>query len=106
MSKTEKLQEFHKMWTWLYKHPAHDPQYYVAHVAKPDTPWVNNCPLAITTGEDCVECLMMWDNGAGNLCHDTSSPMTKWRTSDMDDPDNRMWYAGKMVEMSKKALGL
>jgi hypothetical protein len=39
--KIEALDDMRKMWMWLYKHPAHDKQYYVSYVANLDRPWGN-----------------------------------------------------------------
>jgi len=104
MKKTDALQEFTKMWTWLYRHPAHDKQYYVKHVAKPDTAWRNDCPLCDLTEDECSECLTLWDNGKGSLCSDPESPLSKWRNTQLEDPHFRVWYAGKIADIASKAL--
>lgn len=99
------LEEFKKMWTWLYKHPAHDTKYYVSHVAKPQTPWKNDCPLcALSASGECGECKTLWDEGHGSLCADPESPLSKWKKTQLQDPDFRTWYAGKIVEIVGKSL--
>lgn len=101
----EALMEFKKMWTWLYQHPAHDKRYYVKHVVKADPAWKNDCPLCeLSTGDGCKECLLLWDNGEGSLCSDPGSPLSKWRNTHLNDPNYRTWYAGKIVDITQKAL--
>lgn len=98
------LQEFKKMWTWLYRHPAHDKKYYVKNVAKADPRWKNDCPLCQISGEDdCKECLLLWDNGEGSLCSDPASPLSKWQKTHRNDPNFRTWYAGQIVDITQKA---
>ncbi len=104
MPKTEAIQEFKKMWTWLYRHPAHDKHYYVKHVAKAEPPWKNDCPLCDLSEGECTECLQLWDNGKGSLCDDPESPLNKWRQTHMGDPNFRTWYAGKVADLVDKAL--
>jgi hypothetical protein len=99
------LEEFKKMWTWLYKHPAHDSKYYVSHVAKPQPAWKNDCPLcALSKSGECGECKTLWDEGHGSLCSDPESPLSKWKKTQLQDPDFRTWYAGKIVEIAGKSL--
>lgn len=102
MVRSEALDEFKKMWIWLYKHPAHDKSYYVKHVAKPDPAWKKDCPLCALSEGECQECLALWNQGNGTLCEDQESPLNKWRQTDLGDPDFRTWYAGKIVELTKK----
>ena len=98
------LEEFKKMWTWLYKHPAHDNKYYVSHVAKPQPAWKNDCPLCALSDGECGECKSLWDEGRGSLCSDPDSPLSKWKKTQLQDPDFRTWYAGKIVEITTKSL--
>lgn len=105
MAKTDALEEFKKMWTWLYRHPAHDKRYYVKHVVKADPAWKNDCPLCeISEGDQCTECQILWDEGKGSLCTDPDSPLSKWKQTHLNDPNFRTWYAGKLVDITKKAL--
>lgn len=106
MERKEALNEFRKMWIWLYKHPAQDNKYYVNYVAKPIPPWKNNCPLCALSakGEKCHECKSMWDSGHGSLCTDPDSPLVKWRNSSVEEPDNRTWYAGRIVQLTGSAF--
>jgi len=99
------LQEFKKMWTWLYKHPAHDGKYYVQHVAKANPAWRNECPLCALAKEgECQECKSLWDTGHGSLCSDPESPLRQWRKTAASDPDLRTWYAGKLIDIAGRAL--
>lgn len=98
------LQEFKKMWTWLYQHPAHDKKYYVKHVAKADPAWKNDCPLCALSDDDCTECLLLWDKGEGSLCSDPASPLSKWQKTHLNDPNFRTWYAGQIVDITQKAM--
>jgi hypothetical protein len=105
MERKNALQEFRKMWIWLYKHPAQDNKYYTSYVAKPKPSWRNDCPLCALSAEgECRECRSMWDTGHGSLCTDPDSPLVKWRKTSVDDPDNRTWYAGRLVEIAGLAL--
>jgi hypothetical protein len=105
MERTKALQEFKKMWTWLYKHPAHDGKYYVQHVAKPQPAWRNECPLCALAKEgECQECKALWNSAAGSLCSDPASPLRQWRKTETADPDLRSWYAGKLVGLAGQAL--
>lgn len=104
MERNDALKEFKKMWTWLYKHPAHDNKYYVRHVIKPETAWKNDCPLCALSDGECKECGKLWDEGRGSLCSDPESPLSKWRKTHRNDPNYRTWYAGKIVDIADKAL--
>ena len=104
MVRTDALNEFKKMWTWLYSHPAHGQKYYVKHVAKADPAWKNDCPLCELSDGECKECLTIWDNGNGSLCADPESPLQKWGRTDLGDPHFRSWYAGKIATIAAKAL--
>jgi hypothetical protein len=100
----EAVSEFKKMWTWLYRHPAHDQKYYIKHVAKADQPWKNDCPLCHLSEGECRECLALWDKGNGTLCEDPGSPLSQWRGTHLNNPNFRMWYAGKLADMAHKYL--
>lgn len=104
MLNTQALVEFKNMWTWLYGHPAHDAGYYVKHVAKAEPLWEKNCPICEFSEGACRDCLAIYDNGNGNLCDDPDSPMNKWRSAHLGDPDFRTWYAGKIVGLATAAL--
>ena len=104
MITNEALLEFKKMWTWLYKHPAHDQKYYIKHVIKVDGEWQKDCPLCEQLEGNCPECLALYDNGNGTLCEDQQSPLNKWRNTHLADPNYRMWYAGKVIDIAEKAL--
>ncbi len=101
MPTTQALEEFKKMWDWLYRHPAHDKHYYVKNVAKADPLWKNDCPLCDLSEEECTECLKLWDKGRGSLCDDPESPLNKWRHTHVGDPNFRTWYAGKVSDLVK-----
>jgi hypothetical protein len=105
MKKSEALSETTKMWIWLYKHPAQDKKYYVTHVAKPETPWKNDCPLCEAVENGCPDCLMQWDEQNGTFCTDPESPFRKWKTTSLDNPDHRTWYAGQIIAMAQKVAG-
>jgi hypothetical protein len=104
MERSEALQEFKKMWTWLYKHPAHDSKYYVKHVAKPEQGWKNDCPLCALSDGECKECNALWDQGNGSLCSDPESPFSQWRKTHLNDPNFRTWYAGKIVDLADQVI--
>ncbi len=104
MKKETALEEFKKMWTWLYRHPAHDKRYYVKHVAKPEEGWKNDCPLCTVSEGECQECLALWDKGKGSLCDDPESPLSKWKETHKNDPNFRTWYAGKIADIASKAI--
>lgn len=99
MDKDTALQEFKKMWLWLYQHPAHDKQYYVEHVAKPEPPWLNDCPLCSIATDECTECLVLWNNGQGSLCTDPASPYSKWKQTSTNEPHQRTWFAGEIMNL-------
>ena len=105
MDYTNAMEEFQKMWTWLYRHPAHDKRYYVKHVVKADPAWRNDCPLCDTAEDDsgCKECLKLWDKGKGSLCADPDSPLSRWKSANLNDPNFRSWYAGQVADLAKKA---
>ena len=105
MVTTEALNEFRKMWIWLYRHPAHDKKYYIKHVAKVEGAWRNDCPLCSLSEGECKECLALWKSGNGTLCTDPESPLSKWQNTHLGDPNFRTWYAGQMVDIAQKALG-
>jgi hypothetical protein len=105
MKKLEALDETTKMWIWLYKHPAQDKKYYVTHVAKPDKPWKNDCPLCEIAENDCSNCLMQWEEQNGTFCSDPESPFRKWKATSLDNPDHRTWYAGEVIAMAQKVAG-
>jgi len=96
--------EFKKMWTWLYRHPAHDQKYYIKHVAKADEAWKKDCPLCHLSEKECQDCLILWDEGRGPLCEDMESPLSKWKSTPLNDPNFRMWYAGKVADIANKYL--
>ncbi len=104
MVRYEALDEFKKMWTWLYRHPAHDKSYYVKHVAKADPAWKKDCPLCHLSDGECTECLSLWDEGSGSLCEDPNSPMNKWSNTHVSDPNFRSWFAGKIADIAKRAM--
>ncbi len=104
MVRYEALDEFKKMWTWLYRHPAHDKKYYVKHVAKADPAWIKDCPLCHLSDGECIECLTIWDEGNGSLCEDQNSPMNKWSNTHLSDPNFRSWYAGKIADIASRAI--
>jgi hypothetical protein len=93
------------MWTWLYKHPAHDRKYYETFVAKLDQPWRNDCPICDLVGQNCSDCLMQWDKQKGTFCTDAKSPFKQWRKTSTDNPDYRMLYAGEIIALAKAAMG-
>ena len=103
LDKNEAIVEFKKMWSWLYKHPAHDKAYYVKHVVKADPRWKNDCPLCnLADGKECSECLTIWNKGNGSLCEDPESPLNKWRGTHLSDPNFRMWYAGQIADIANR----
>lgn len=107
MKVIEMSKEMLKMWTWLYKHPAHDREYYMTHVAKLSKPWKNLCPLCEMelTGDKCSKCLMSEEVQKGTFCSDPESPLNKWKGTATDNPDNRTFYAGEVIAVAKKLMG-
>lgn len=107
MKVAEMSQEMVKMWTWLYKHPAHDREYYVTHVAKLSKPWKNLCPLCDLelTGDKCSKCLMAEADQKATFCSDPESPLNKWKTTDTNNPDNRTYFAGEVVAVAQRLTG-
>ena len=89
--KIEALDDMRKMWMWLYKHPAHDKQYYVSYVANLDRPWKNDCP-------------MKWEEQNGTFCTDPESPLQKWKETSTDNPDYRTLYSGEIIAIANKAM--
>jgi hypothetical protein len=105
MQKIEALKEITKMWIWLYKHPAHDREYYVTHVAKLAQPWKNYCPLCNLEDGKCPDCLMKWGEQNGTFCTDPESPLQKWKETTTDNPDYRTLYSGEIIAIAKNATG-
>lgn len=103
MITNETLTEFKKMWTWLYSHPAHNQKYYIKHVIKVEPAWEKDCPICHQSGGKCDECNALWDKGNGTLCEDLESPLNRWRNTHLSDPNYRMWYAGKVIDLAEKA---
>ena len=102
----EMSKEMVKMWTWLYKHPAHDREYYITHVAKLNQPWKNLCPLCELEkdGEKCSKCLMTEEPQKGTFCSDPESPLNQWKNTATNNPDNRTYFAGKIIAIAKKIM--
>ena len=105
MQKIEALKEITKMWIWLYKHPAHDREYYVTHVAKLAQPWKNYCPLCNLEDGKCPDCLMKWEEQNGTFCTDPESPLQKWKETTTDNPDYRTLYSGEIIAIAENATG-
>jgi hypothetical protein len=103
----EMATEMVAMWTWLYKHPAHDREYYVTHVAKLAKPWKNLCPLCELEliGDKCTNCLMTSEEQKGTFCADPESPLNKWNATSTDNPDNRTYYAGEVMVIARNLIG-
>ena len=99
MNRIDAINETEKMWTWLYKHPAHDELYYVKHVAKMQKPWKNNCPVCELADGACSSCIIAWDNGT--FCTDPESPYSKWQATTLDNPDYRTLYAGDIIAITR-----
>lgn len=100
MVNSDALIEFKKMWKWLYSHPAHNQDYYIKYVAQVDPAWQKNCPLCESNDGDCTDCLTLYNEGNGTLCEDQNSPINKWRSTNLGDPDFRTWYAGKVINIA------
>jgi len=93
------------MWAWLCGYPAHDPEYYMKHVAKLRVNWVNSCPLSNKSKEkDCNGCKMLWESEKGSLCTDPGSPLHKWKNTKIDRPDDRSFFASQITVLAIKAL--
>ena len=105
MKNIEALKEITTMWTWLYKHPAHDRKYYTTYVAKLDKPWKNDCPICDRADNICSECPMKLDEQNGTFCTDPESPLQKWMTTSLDNPDYRTLYSGEIIAIAQKAMG-
>ena len=96
------LDNFKKMWIWLYSHPAHDREYYMQHVAKLDDMWDNSCPLSTSpNADDCGGCQILWQSDKGTLCTDPDAPLNKWIKTDRQQPDDRSFYAGHVADLAK-----
>jgi len=104
MEAFDKSKEMVKMWTWLYKHPAHDREYYIKHVAKLTKPWSNSCPFCELemSGEKCPKCHIAGAELKDTFCCDPESPLSKWKTTDAADPYNRTYYAGEVIAVAQK----
>jgi hypothetical protein len=95
------LDNFKKMWTWLYGHPAHDREYYMRHVAKLNDMWENSCPLSTSPkADECGGCQMLWQSDKGTLCTDPDAPLYKWKNTDRQQPDDRSFYAGHVADLA------
>lgn len=105
MKKIEALKEITTMWTWLYRHPAHDRKYYETHVAKLDQPWRNDCPICNQETDSCPDCPMKWEEQNGTFCTDPESPLQKWKETTLDNPDFRTLYSGEIIAIAQKAMG-
>jgi hypothetical protein len=104
MKKIDALKEITAMWTWLYKHPAHDRTFYEAHVAKLDQPWKNDCPICNQEADTCPDCPMKWEEQKGTFCTDPESPLQKWKETSTDNPDYRTLYSGEIIAIANKAM--
>jgi hypothetical protein len=104
MEQLEALKEISTMWTWLYKHPAHDIKYYETHVAKLDQPWKNGCPICDLEVGNCPDCPMKWEEQNGTFCADPESPLQKWKATTTDLPDFRTLYSGEIIAIAQKAM--
>ena len=93
------------MWTWLYKHPAHDRKYYTTYVAKVEKPWKNDCPICDLADDSCQDCPMKGEGQTGTFCTDPESPFQKWMMTSLDKPDYRTLYSGEIIAIAQKALG-
>jgi hypothetical protein len=105
MNTIDALNEAEKMWIWLYKHPAHDENYYVKHVARLQKPWKNNCPVCDLAEGTCENCLMAWDNQNATFCTDPESPFRKWQETTLDNPDSRTMFAGDIIALTRTIRG-
>ena len=99
------IENFQKMWAWLMGYPAHDQKYYMKHVAKLDKDWDNDCPLSNRSEvSSCDGCHMLWKSHKGTLCSDSSSPLYKWKNTDVELPDERSYYASQTAVLAMKFL--
>ncbi|MFV0436530.1 MAG: hypothetical protein ACK5PS_03950 [Desulfopila sp.] len=104
MTTVDNLGEFQKMWAWLSAHPAHDQGYYMRHVRKLDIAWPHGCPLRDQTMDNpCSPCQRLWTAGGQDLCSDTNSPLSRWRQTAVDSPDQRTWYANRLALLAMAA---
>jgi hypothetical protein len=104
MKNKEELQSFKKMWTWLSGYPAHNREYYMTHVAELKEHWRNSCPLSNSDiVPECDGCSVLWASEAGSLCSDPGSPMSKWKTTEIENPDFRSYYASQVAILAIKA---
>jgi hypothetical protein len=104
MNKIDALKEIAIMWTWLYKHPAHDRKYYETYVAKLSQPWKNDCPICDQETDTCPECPMQYPEQNGTFCTDPESPLQKWKTTATSNPDFRTLYSGEIVAIAQNAI--
>lgn len=102
MEKQEALNEVLKMWTWLYKHPAHDKEYYGTYVSRQTKPWKNNCPVCEIADDTCSNCLLTVDDPKETFCTAPDSPYRKWLETPVDNPDYRTLYAGDIIALARK----
>jgi hypothetical protein len=100
--KIEALDDMRKMWMWLYRHPAHDKQYYVSYVANLDKPWKNDCPICDLADGKCSDCLLQLKYLKGTFCTDPESPFRKWKETTTDNPDSRTFYAGEIIALAQE----
>jgi hypothetical protein len=99
------LIKFKKMWAWLSGYPAHDRTYYMQHVVVPRENWMNNCPLCNSEHlNNCDGCKFLWQSRQGTLCTDLDSPLYKWRATDIQQPDERSFYASQVAVLALKAI--
>jgi hypothetical protein len=104
MKKIDALKEITTMWTWLYKHPAHDRKFYETHVAKLAQPWKNDCPICDQEADTCLDCPMKLEEQNGTFCTDPESPLQKWKGTSTDNPDYRTLYSGEIIAIAKNAM--
>lgn len=101
----DELRNFKKMWAWLTAYPAHDREYYIRHVAKLDTVWVNECPIANSTSVyNCTGCQLLWSSSHGNLCTDPGAPLYNWHNTGRHQPDERSFYASQIAVLAMKLI--
>ncbi len=102
----EEVNNFSKMWTWLYEHPGHDQLYYMKNVVKLTDYWNNGCPLSNNEKvAKCDGCAAIWNTGKGSLCTDSESPLSKWiKVTAAGDADKRSYYAARLTMLIDKNL--